>query len=61
MAQSVAEPTEDLEEYLRFGSLLLDLSTRFINLPADQVGGEISDVQRRVCETSDGSQVTAVS
>jgi signal transduction histidine kinase len=40
----------DLEERLRFEALLIDLSTRFVNVPADQVDGEIEDAQRRVCE-----------
>jgi PAS domain S-box-containing protein len=50
MAQLRAELTRNLEEHLRFESLLLDLSARFINLPADQVDGEIENAQRRICE-----------
>jgi two-component system, LuxR family, sensor kinase FixL len=43
-------PFEDLEARLRFEMLLTDLSAHFINLPADQVDGEIGEAQRRVCE-----------
>jgi signal transduction histidine kinase len=38
------------EEGLRFEALLIDLSARFVNVPADQVDGEIEDAQRRICE-----------
>ncbi len=40
----------ELEESLRFETLLIDLSARFVNVPADQVDSEIEDAQRRVCE-----------
>ncbi len=39
-----------LVEQLRFETLLSEISGRFVNLPADQVDGEIEDAQRRVCE-----------
>jgi PAS domain S-box-containing protein len=42
-----------LEERLKFETLLAELSARFINLPADQVDGEIEDAQRRLCELLD--------
>ena len=35
---------------LEFETLISDLSSRFINLPADEVDSEIEDAQRRVCE-----------
>ena len=41
---------EALEDRLRFETLLTDISARFVNLPADQIDGEIVDAQRRVCE-----------
>jgi len=50
MAKSRARLTNDLEEHVRFESLLLDLSARFINLAPDQVDGEIENAQRRICE-----------
>jgi len=40
----------ELEDRLRFETLLTDLTAQFINLPADQVDQTIIGVQRRVCE-----------
>ncbi len=40
----------ELEERLRFETLLADISTQFINLPSDQIDSGIEDAQRRVCE-----------
>ena len=40
----------ELEERLRFETLLTDISARFVNLPANQIDSEIEDAQRRVCE-----------
>jgi len=40
----------ELQEGQRFEALLIDLSARFVNVPADQVDREIEDAQRRVCE-----------
>jgi PAS domain S-box-containing protein len=48
LAQKHAE--EELREQLRFETLLAELSTRFVNLHADQVDESIEDAQRRVCE-----------
>ena len=44
---------QNLKERLIFEELLSDLSARFVNLPADQVDGEIENAQRRVCELLD--------
>jgi PAS domain S-box-containing protein len=41
---------KELEERLRFETLLADISARFVNLPADQIDGEIEEAQRNVCE-----------
>jgi len=38
------------EERLRFETLLAETSSRFVNVPADQVDGEIEGTQRRICE-----------
>lgn len=38
------------EERLRFETLIADLSSKFINLPAGEVDREIEDAQRSVCE-----------
>lgn len=40
----------ELEEGLRFETLLTETSSRFVNVPADQVDGEIVSAQRRMCE-----------
>ena len=40
----------DLEDRLRFESMLADLSSRFVNLQPGEVDREIEDAQRRVCE-----------
>ena len=43
-------PSQELEARLRFETLISDLSSRFINLPAGEVDREIEDALRRVCE-----------
>lgn len=40
----------ELEDRLRFETLIADLSSKFVNLPAGEVDREIEDAQRRVCE-----------
>jgi hypothetical protein len=40
----------ELETRLLFETLIADLSSKFINLPAEQVDREIEDAQRQVCE-----------
>jgi PAS domain S-box-containing protein len=40
----------ELEVRLRFETLIADLSSKFVNLPAGDVDREIVDAQRRVCE-----------
>jgi hypothetical protein len=40
----------ELQERLRFETLVADISARFVNVPADQVDSEIEDAQRRICE-----------
>ena len=42
--------SEHLENRLEFETLISDLSSRFINLPAGEVDREIEDALRRVCE-----------
>ena len=44
---------QTLRERLRFETLLADLSARFVNLPVEQVEGEIQDAQRRICASLD--------
>ncbi len=43
----------ELDKGLRFGTLLAEISARFVNVPADQVDGEIRGAQRRMCEFLD--------
>jgi PAS domain S-box-containing protein len=43
-------PAEGLESLLEFETLIADLSSRFINLPSEEVDRAIEDTQRRVCE-----------
>jgi hypothetical protein len=50
MAQSGIKPHEELDELLPFEMLLADISTLFINLPADQIDNEIVAAQSRICE-----------
>jgi len=49
-------PEEDSsppEHKAAFEELLLDVSTRFINLPTESVDDAIEDIQRRICESLD--------
>ncbi len=50
MTQSEADRQKDLEERLAFETLLNDVSSRFVNLPADQVDHAVEDTQRCICE-----------
>ena len=40
----------ELEERLRFETLIAELSLKFINLPPGEVDREIMDAERRICE-----------
>jgi formate hydrogenlyase transcriptional activator len=53
MASENAQPCTELEERLCFETLVADLSSKFVNLPAGEVDREIEDAQRRVCEFLD--------
>ncbi|MCK7497240.1 MAG: hypothetical protein MZW92_45215 [Comamonadaceae bacterium] len=39
-----------LEGQMKFETLVAEISTRFVNLPVDQIDSEIEEAQRRVCE-----------
>ena len=41
---------ENLEQRLEFETLIAELSSRFINLPAGEVDREIENALRRICE-----------
>jgi transcriptional regulator with GAF, ATPase, and Fis domain len=53
MDQSGIKLHEELEELLPFERLLTEISTLFINLPADQIDNKIVAAQRRICELLD--------
>ena len=53
MAPLENKPTSELESELRFKTLLTEISTFFINLPADNIDSSIEDAQARVCEFLD--------
>jgi formate hydrogenlyase transcriptional activator len=40
----------ELEERLRFETLIADLSSKFVNLPPSLVDREIMDAERLICE-----------
>ena len=50
MQESIETLRAELEERLKFETLLAEISVRFVNLPADQIDGEIKETQRRICE-----------
>jgi GAF domain-containing protein len=51
--EALSQSEEALQERLRFETLLSDLSAQFIDRSSDQVGREIDDALRRVCEHLD--------
>jgi PAS domain S-box-containing protein len=53
MATRVDRLKPDLQNRLRFETMLADLSSRFVNLEPADVDREIEDAQRRVCECLD--------
>jgi len=53
MQESIETTQTELQERLRFETLLAETSARFVNVPADQVDGEIEGAQRRICELLD--------
>jgi PAS domain S-box-containing protein len=50
MTPSLINAHVELEERLRFETLIADLSSKFINLPPGDVDREILDAERRICE-----------
>jgi len=53
MSPETPNPRAELEERLRFETLIADLSSKFINLAPGDVDREIMDAQRRICELLD--------
>ena len=50
MILKTAELGEELEKILGFETLIADLSSKFLNLPASEVDREIMNAERRICE-----------
>ena len=50
MTQANSRLQIELQDQLRFESLLAILSSKFINVPTDQVDAIIEEAQRRICE-----------
>jgi PAS domain S-box-containing protein len=46
-------PVEHAAKQLRFETLIADLSSKFVNVPAGNVDREIMDAERRLCEVLD--------
>jgi transcriptional regulator with GAF, ATPase, and Fis domain len=53
MQESIKTLRTELEGRLRFETLLAETSARFVNLPSDQIDGEIENAQCRICELLD--------
>ena len=51
MVEQTRSDSEHLGSRLEFETLISDLSSRFINVPAGEVDREITDALRRVCES----------
>jgi formate hydrogenlyase transcriptional activator len=51
MRQTERDLQKELEAQLRFEIMLAEISTGFVNMPADQVSQGIQETQRRVCES----------
>ena len=50
IVQTEPDRQAKLEERLQFETLLADLSSRFVNVPPDQVDREIAEAQSSICE-----------
>ena len=48
--ESTSEFGREFEERLRFETLLSDVSSRFVNVPAERVDEEIKNAQRDICD-----------
>ena len=53
MTQQLPASMESAESHLEFEALISDLSSRFVNLPPNEVDQQIQDALRRVCELLD--------
>lgn len=50
MEQPESELRNELEERLQFEALLVDISSQFINLAAEQIDSRIEDIQHHICQ-----------
>ena len=50
MAAAENKTHTEIDKQVGFEALLAEISTLFINLPADQIDSEIENVQRRICK-----------
>jgi hypothetical protein len=53
MSGEITNSPAELEERLRFETLIADLSSKSVNLPAGEVDREIMDAERQICEFLD--------
>ncbi|MFZ0135248.1 MAG: sigma 54-interacting transcriptional regulator [Desulfobacterales bacterium] len=53
MTKSENDLISELREQLEFETLLREISTHFVNLPAERIDDAIRDAQRRICEYLD--------
>jgi len=53
MQKSIEILRTELEERLRFSTLLAEISACFINFPTDQINNELDGAQRCICEFLD--------
>jgi len=53
MRQSETKLLSEMKEELQFEKLLIDISTHFVNVPADRIDGDIEEAQHRICEYLD--------
>ena len=50
MCPETTNQRPELEERLRFETLIADLSSKLVNLPAGELDREIMDAEHRICE-----------
>ena len=53
MQESIETAHTGLEERSKFETLLAEISSRFVNVPAAEVDREIEEAQRRICKSLD--------
>ena len=53
MSRAESETSADLQAWMKFETLMVEISTRFVNLSTDQIDREIQEAQRRICECLD--------